>query len=678
MTTSTSPEVFKLANAQPEGHLVKHYPFINGLRALAVAPVILFHFRPEWCPGGYAGVDVFFVISGFLITGLLVNMLDRNAFTLADFYERRARRILPALFMTCMMCVAMAWAGFMPEDFKQFSHTLIGISLFATNVSFYEDVGYFAGPALIKPLLHTWSLAVEEQFYILFPVFLLAFHRWTANRQKMTIGVAALFGLSLTLSLTLTAANPDASFYFLHTRAWELLAGALVFLVLQEVPIGRPAAEALSVAGIALLAFSYLAYDRDTPFPGGAAIVPCFGTALLIWSNLQTPTAIGRALSYRPVIAVGLVSYGLYLFHWPLWVFARYYLDRNLSTPETALVLIATAALSVLSYVFVEMPVRSRKLFPSRRAIFTASLGALLLVAAIGVAGQQTDGFPSRFSGSVLQYLTEDPRPPEECHFTRKGKAERQSWCKIGDAHGRKNAFILWGDSHAQRSSVGLGVVASSHQQAGWVVSSAGCPPLLKLERIGSEKYRCPEVNDKVLDFIRREGIKKVILVGRWDLVMPAEEGGIEDIRSVNGPTARLVTENGKELLGIEAFDAAFRNTIAALSNLGAEVWVMKQVPAHRIYLSTALAKAAYWGRDTAALNRPLDEVLLRRAPIENVFEKARDLPATFIDPVETFCPDGKVCLTSANMRALYHDGTHLSNYGALWSKEIWEPVVGR
>lgn len=655
---------------------MKHYPFINGLRALAVVPVILFHFRPDWCPGGYAGVDVFFVISGFLITGLLVDMLDRNAFTLADFYERRARRILPALFMTCVMCMLMAWAGFMPEDFKQFSHTLIGVALFATNVSFYEDVGYFAGPALLKPLLHTWSLAVEEQFYIVFPIILLAIHRWSGrSRRMMTIGVAAIFVISLALSVTLTVSYPDASFYFLHTRAWELLAGSLVLLVLKDIHIGRQAAEALSVIGFALLVFSYLAYDRTTPFPGSAAIAPCLGAALLIWSNLQVTTIIGRVMSYRPAIAVGLVSYGLYLFHWPLWVFARYYLDRDLTNLETTLLLFATATLATLSYFLVEMPIRNPKRFSSRKAIFTASLASLFLVSAVGVAGQKTDGFPSRFSGSVLQFLTEDPRPAEECHFTKKGKGERQSWCKIGDAQGVSDAFLLWGDSHAQRSAVGLGLVARRHHQRGWVVSSAGCPPLLKLERVGSEKYKCPEVNDKVLEFIRSRGIKKVVLDGRWDLVLRAEEGGIEDLRGVNGPIARLRTAEGKELIGVDAFAASFRDTVKTLSDLGVEVWAAKQVPAHRIYLSTALAKAAYWGRDPAALNRPLDEVLRRRAPIDNVFEKAKDLPISVIDPVDVFCADGKVCLASANMRALYHDGTHLSNYGSVWSKGIWEPV---
>ena len=658
---------------------MKYYSFINGLRAVAVIPVILFHYSTGVFPGGYAGVDVFFVISGFLITGLLADRLGRDDFSLLRFYESRARRLLPALFLTCGACLAFCWVYYMPEDFKLFGRSLLGAALFGTNFTFLEDVGYFMRPALDKPLLHTWSLAVEGQFYILYPLALPGLYKWSGgNRAKVTVGIFAAFAISLGLNLFFISRNPEATFYMLHTRAWELLAGALTFLYLQNMRMTKRVAEAAGLGGFVLLLYAFTCFNRSTPFPGGAAIIPVLGAVLLIWSNLQAQTMSGRILSSRPLVYVGLISYGLYLYHWPLLVFARYYLERGLTAPETAGALTLVTLLAVASYVFLEQPIREHRHVVSRRAVFAASIAGLMATGLAGVAGSKADGFPARFSGPVLQYVTDDKPPVENCRPLGDGKRDRSELCTLGDTSRKEADFILWGDSHADKIAPGLDAMARAHHRMGLMAWTPGCPPLLKLERPETDKYPCAASNERIFTLIRDRKIRTVILAARWDVVLQKEEGGVEAFRAPRGPRAILRAADGADFYAAEALRESYRNTIDALKPLNARVWVLKQVPPHLAYIPSALAKSEYLGRDTAALNRPLAAVLERRAPIDAAFDAVPEPFVTFLDPVNKFCPNGKTCIVAANGRSLYHDDTHLSVYGAMWAKDIWEPVFAR
>ncbi len=655
---------------------MKYYPFINGLRAVAIIPVILFHFNNTLFSGGYAGVDVFFVISGFLITGLLMEMLESQSFSLKKFYERRARRILPALFLMCLICLVFCTIYFMPQDFKLFGRSLLGVAIFGTNFTFLEDVGYFAKPALVKPLLHTWSLAVEEQFYILYPLILYAlFKRSSAKRNKLTLYILILFIISFVLNLVYISVNPELTFYMLHTRAWELLAGALTFIYLKNINLTKIKAEVFSVAGFLLLLVAFIYYTSETPFPGLAAVVPVLGTVLLIWPNINSQTVVGRLLSYKPVIGIGLISYGLYLYHWPFLVLPRYYLDREMTSIEIIIALVTVLIISIASYFLLENPIRTKKILPKQKDIFYVSLIALIIIIAISLLITKTKGLPDRFSDSVKNYVTDEKPVAQECTPFLGNKHSRQVLCDLGIKNGPIK-FILWGDSHADKISYGLDEYARNNNIRGLKLSSPGCPPILDIDHVtNTEKWKCAENSRNALKYIINSNVKNIILVGRWDYFLPAEKDSIEAIRDNPGPRIKMMKDNQK-LYDLDAFTVAFRETINDLRQLEAKIFIIKQVPAHKLYISSTLAKYMLLHRDKNILKRPLADVLIRRAPVDDVFNQNLGENIIYIDPINYFCRDGKSCQVEANGRSLYLDNTHLTVYGSLWLQGLWKDIL--
>ena len=296
---------------------------IDGLRALAVLPVIFFHAGFPTFRGGFVGVDVFFVISGYLITTIILAELEQGKFSIINFYERRARRILPALFLVMFVCLPLAWLWLLPQEMKSFSQSLVAVSAFASNVLFWRTSGYFETAAELKPLLHTWSLAVEEQYYLLFPVFLML--TWRLGKRWIVGLLACVFVVSLAAAQWNAVAKPTATFFLLPTRGWELLVGAFVALYFSKDRNKIPAkllCEVGGAVGFVLITYSIFAFDKQTPFPSFYALVPTIGTALIILYATQS-TLVGQLLGNRVCVGVGLISYSAYLWHQPLFAFAR-------------------------------------------------------------------------------------------------------------------------------------------------------------------------------------------------------------------------------------------------------------------------------------------------------------------------------------------------------------------
>lgn len=356
---------------------------IDGLRALAVLPVILFHAGFHAFGGGFVGVDVFFVISGYLITSIILAELARGRFSIAGFYERRARRILPALFLVMLVTLPLAWLWLLPSDLRDYAQSLVAVPLFASNILFWRKSGYFDAAAELQPLLHTWSLAVEEQYYLLFPLLLML--AWRFGRRWIAVLLGLVFAASLGLAQWSVTASPAAAFYLLPSRGWELLAGAFAALYLSrdQMPAApRWLAEAGGVAGCALITHAVLAFDRQTPFPGLHALVPALGTVLVILC--ATPqTFVGRLLGHRVCVGIGLASYSAYLWHQPLIAFVKIGSAGEPSTATMLGVLALVAVLAWLSWRWVERPFRDRSRF-SRRRIFTLALAGSLSFCACG------------------------------------------------------------------------------------------------------------------------------------------------------------------------------------------------------------------------------------------------------------------------------------------------------
>ena len=424
-----------------------HRPEIDGLRALAVLPVILFHAGFSLFGGGYVGVDVFFVISGFLITSIIVGELRAGRFSIVRFYERRARRILPALFFVMLVCLPAAWLWMLPQEAAAFGRSLVAVSVFLSNLLFWRTSGYFDLAADEKPLLHTWSLGVEEQFYIVFP--LLVALCWRLGVRRLGLLLLGLAGVSLLASQWALGRYALASFFLAPLRAWELLVGALLALGSDAQLRFRPVAgwpgwaqQALGLLGLVLILVPVFVYDAATPFPGWHALPPVLGTGLVL-ACVRPGSAAGWLLTLRPVLWLGMISYSAYLWHQPLLAFAR--LSRT-SLPSPWL-LGGLAGLSLLlghlSWRYVEAPFR-RGSHWSRRAVFVGSAAGTGLFMVLGGVLVATQGLPQRWPLQTRQLIEPAKTRIEGCPAV-------DAWlrvCHIGQA-GKPGAVALLGDSHA-------------------------------------------------------------------------------------------------------------------------------------------------------------------------------------------------------------------------------------
>lgn len=330
---------------------------IDGLRGIAVLSVILFHAGFSIFSGGFVGVDVFFVISGYLITSIMIGELRSGTFSFLSFYERRARRILPALFLVVLACFPFALNWLSSSDLLDFSRSLSHLMVFASNFHFNRTTGYFDLGADLKPLLHTWSLSVEEQYYLLFPVLFAFLFRF--KERFLLISFFVLAALSLIFAEYFLAQRPSTAFFLMPGRLWQLLLGASIAVLMAQGKLAVRRSEFGSSMGLLLVLFSIFCFSANTPSPGLYMFPPTFGAALVI--VYATPeTLVGRLLGARALVGVGLISYSAYLWHQPLFAFARYRLVTELSDELKIILCLVTLLLSYLSWKFVETPLRSK------------------------------------------------------------------------------------------------------------------------------------------------------------------------------------------------------------------------------------------------------------------------------------------------------------------------------
>ena len=372
---------------------MKYRAEIDGLRALAVLPVILFHAGFEWFSGGFVGVDIFFVISGYLITTIIISEMAEGKFSIINFYERRARRILPALFFMMLLCIPPAYFYMLPDPLENFGQSLVSTSLFSNNILLLVTSGYWDLDSEYKPLLHTWSLAVEEQYYIIFPI--LMFSLWKFGRNAIFICFVLIIIISLYFAQV--ESDRDVAFYSLHTRAFELLLGALMSGYFMERPTNMlPLAKNIfSLIGLLMIFYSILFFDGETRLPSVYTLVPVIGTCLVIYFTDKT-SYVHKILSYKALVSIGLISYSAYLFHQPILSFLKIYSVNSPSTIDIFFAIAITFVLAWISYKFVESPFRNKKKFNST-SIFLFAAIAMFSFSSIGLYFNSTDGMPDRF-----------------------------------------------------------------------------------------------------------------------------------------------------------------------------------------------------------------------------------------------------------------------------------------
>lgn len=480
---------------------------IDGLRALAVIPVILFHAGFGLFAGGYVGVDVFFVISGYLITGIVMADVDRGTFSLSDFYERRIRRILPALFLVVAVCTPLAYLLLLPSEMKEFSQSLIAVATFSSNVLFWSQSGYFEGAAELKPLLHTWSLSVEEQFYLFFPLILVATRTWG---KRWVVTLVATAGLaSLVLAEWGALNKPIAAFFLLPTRAWELLLGALVALCLgrathRQVPLGW--SNLAAMIGLLAVAYAIYSFDAQTTFPGFHALVPTLGAALMIM-GARPETLVGRLLGHPAMVSIGLISYSTYLWHQPIFAFARHLgLEQADALPLIALAILSVV-LGYLSWRYVETPIRHNRTLSRKFIFLAAGVGSLLMLLS-GVSGHVMNGFVDRLKPED-RYLA-SISPGVQGEYVRK-RFDALHHTSFSDQDPRLKVLVI-GDSFAKDlvNAIHEGPLAERIQVSTHQIS-VGCGNLYLSRSIESEVTNPQPVLCRQDDWYNSPRVKELI-----------------------------------------------------------------------------------------------------------------------------------------------------------------------
>ena len=546
---------------------------IDGLRAIAIIPVIFFHLGTKLFSGGFVGVDIFFVISGYLITSIILAEIEIGDFQLISFYERRARRILPPLFVIMVVSLPFAWFFLPQRNMKLFSETLVAVPTFMSNILFWKTSGYFETPTELNPLLHTWSLAVEEQYYLLFPLFLIT--TWKFGKQKILITLFILACVSLFISQWASSTAPSFSFYMLPTRGWELLIGVFLAFYLQRKNRleNHLFSQLFSLIGFSLLLISFLFFSEKTPFPGFYAMVPTIGAALVIlYANSQT--VIGKLLGRRELVALGLLSYSAYLWHQPLLAFSRFIGFDTSSNYVLVILFIIIFVLSFFTWRYVERPFREKQKF-SRKNIFSYAIFFSFLFIVMGIFGYFKNGdigqlnknqkeFISYFSNEGLggRYSMKNNIPKkfrQECNFydvesenigkvTQIPRKSISLDCYQADIK-KEKAIFIWGDSHAQQLYWGVKNILPKEWNI-FQVASSGCPA--KLNALENKKDYCEysnwfamkNINElkpnvvliaqnighniemmlNISTYLMNAGVKKVIFTGptpHWQIDLP-------------------------------------------------------------------------------------------------------------------------------------------------------------
>ena len=631
---------------------MRYRPEIDGLRAIAVAAVILFHAGFALFSGGFVGVDVFFVISGFLITSIIVEELKTGRFSVLRFYERRARRILPALFTVMAACVPFAYRLLSPDDLQDFAQSLAAICLFSSNVLFWGESGYFDTQAELKPLLHTWSLAVEEQFYVAFPLLLLA--AWRLGRKFLLALIGVIAVVSLVTSVDEVRNFPSAAFYLLPSRAWQLLVGALASFVADrwrtvdgKGSLGPIAGEIVGWGGMAMIILALFLFDERTPFPGLNAALPTLGTALVLL-GASDRTSVGRMLAWRPLVGLGLISYSAYLWHQPLFAFTKHALLAELPADLAIVLCAVTIVLACLSWRYVEQPFRDRSLI-SRGAVFALSAAGMAAFVGLGFIGH-------RMSDRITQIRLRSVDPARRSQFrTRESLvADRNAFVaqflpeagKDFSSNTATTKILILGDSVSEDLYSALMVNSELYpgiefrrlmldepcmQAAAHLVAKGDLPTAI-------DEKTCRAALERLRDGLLLKAADVIVLCSNWPryITHSTHEGGIEfaEALAARGRQVRIV--------GLMSMQEASSTAFLAIKN-GLTVEQANSVAYHTVQRSK--------------IDKPNADASGIAARCGNV---------RYLDKYAVFCDDDakSTLLYDAEGRMLFADNFHLTAVG--------------
>jgi peptidoglycan/LPS O-acetylase OafA/YrhL len=626
---------------------------IDGLRAIAVLPVIFFHAGYKFFSGGYIGVDVFFVISGYLISTVIIDSLNAGTFSIKTFYERRAKRILPLLLFVTLICIPLAWLYLPASEYNTFSKSLVASTLFGSNLFFWQSSGYFNTTAYLQPLLHTWSLSVEEQFYIVYPIFLIL--SWKLGKKRIISVIGIMFLGSFTLALWAVHSHPVLAYYVLPTRLWELLLGAIIAFYLSWNRLEKLNSKLKEIGGwlgLALICFSILCFNEVTPYPSQYTLIPTMGASLVIIFARQD-TKIGRFLANWFLVRIGLISYSAYLWHQPVFAFARH---QKLSEPSPLAffgLILLTILLSVLSWKYIENYFRSSLSFRGRQLFILSTILSAFLIF-VGMVGIVNKGFPmvkSKTDIAIKDVLNQN--------------------------------FIVIGDSHAEHLIKGLDSLTTGKVEN---LTSGGCIPFRNVDRYDSRFAAggCVEIMNNNLDRVLKLDPQAFILLSSLGPVyLDGTAFKEQDLGRITGLEVVLITNKSlKDRYQI--FEIGMRNTLEELSslsnskvifaldvpelginqgcNVGTKQFVIGQVKVRDLISKLSPSSCFVSRKDYDA------RVFKYKKLVKNVMS---DFPnVIFFDPTSLFCTRSICKGYDPDFGYLYKDFDHLSDSGSQYYAE--------
>ncbi len=637
---------------------------IDGLRAIAILPVLLFHAGFSVFSGGYVGVDVFFVISGYLITSIILAELEKDDFSLKRFYEKRARRILPALSLVILVTSFIAYAVMPANLLKSYANSVISVVTFTSNFHFFVTSGYFSTAAELKPLLHTWSLAVEEQYYLFFPLLLMYFAKRATTspvdkpnkKKQLIVVVIALTLSSLLLSQFLASKHLiEANFYLIFSRAWELLIGSLIALLsLDKTKLATPLKSSLAMLGLAGILYAIFAFDHKTPFPSFYTLIPVIGTALVIAFS-SSKTIVGKVLSNRLFVYIGLISYSLYLWHQPLFAFMRL---KTLEEPSQLAFIIAiliSFLLAFLTYRYIETPFRKQQ-FNFKKSTLTLAGYSTLFFIVLGLSGVATHGFNKRFDNEYTQSIVSSPQR-KACHTHGTDYKKPSDGCRY---FGEEVTWAALGDSQTVESAFALAKVLEPSNKGLLHLSFSRCPPALLFD---TNIPGCAAWLRESVEYLKSQSsINNVLLGFRYSSFL-------------NGMKQKYYIEpinhRGESLPLAETRALYWRSLTSLISELqqsGKTVHLLYPIPELPAHIRNILTPLSIFGGD---LRYDINNISTRDNYLKEhqyILSKLDTLQYSekliAIKPFDLLCPNDS-CPAVVGNSALYFDSGHLSIFGA-------------
>ena len=633
---------------------VNYFPYIDGLRAIAVLSVVFHHLLPNLVLGGFVGVDIFFVISGYLITKIIRREVNENSFTFIGFYERRVRRIFPALFSVLICTLIVGYFLFLPSDFEATLRGAFGALFFVSNVVFWRDLqeGYFAAMDTgLNPVVHTWSLAVEEQFYILFPIFLLFLHK--IKFKKIILILFLFFFVSLIGSELFLKEKSVAVFFLTPFRAWELLAGVLLAFNIFPALHNRFFSELLIGLGVVAILFSCFFYSPSAPFPGLTALLPTLGSVAIIYAGQNRYSFTRSILEFQPLVYIGLISYSLYLWHWPVIVIGGLLISNSFTVVGVTFLLLISIVLASLSYHFIEQPFRGKigqENF-SRPTVFKLSLLMVVGLSLFSLSGVITNGYEHRFSNEIINF--DRARLPDFSYKSCDNRPEPQTWCTIGQEESSSQT-IIYGDSHLLSWAPALDKIFKKRGQSAILAVLSNCPPVFGVKSWSSNHRSNNECSDKSFEVERliknNRSIENVVIVAIWRTYF------LKD-------SSLVVVEDGKEYEGGLAAYEGLKSTLNKINQYDKNIVVIGPVPTYEKSVPYLHALAL-----DKNIKFPTSDLLEQKKRNGKFYDLVDSFLPTnnfnFIDPLGWMC--NQECITTINERSLYHDSNHLNTFGAL------------